>query len=95
MLCKDKMDLKKFIRGELVGKTIKIIQSKNKTLVGIKGVLVDETKHTLTLEDKENKRIRVLKNCITFKTTQFGETIKIRGELIVGRPEDRVKLKVK
>jgi len=89
------MNLRKVIRGELIGKTIRIIHSKNGTLIGIKGKIIDETKHTLMLEDEEKKKKLVLKNGITFETMQQGEIIKIKGELVIGRPEDRVKLKVK
>jgi ribonuclease P protein subunit POP4 len=89
------MNLKKFIRGELIGKTIKITYSKNKTLIGISGRVIDETKHTLMLEDKKKRKKRVLKNSITFEARDGREIINIKGELITGRPEDRVKLKVK
>ena len=89
------MDLRQIIRGELVGKRITITHSKNKTLIGVKGKVIDETQQTLVLEDKEKKRKQVLKNGITFETNHRGERITIKGKQIVGRPEERVKLKVK
>ena len=89
------MNLRQVVRGELVGKTIKITYSKNKSLTGIKGKVIDETQHTLVLEDKEKKRKRVLKNSITFETKHRGEKITITGKQVIGRPEERVKLKVK
>tara|TARA_Y100000310_G_C20344890_1_gene651549 strand:- start:305 stop:574 length:270 start_codon:yes stop_codon:yes gene_type:complete len=89
------MNLKQVIRGELIGKIITITHSNNKTLVNVKGRVIDETQHTLILEDKENKRKRILKNSITFKITHKGEKVIIKGKQIIGRPEERVKLKVK
>ena len=89
------MDLKKIIRGEWIGKTINIVQSKNNSLKGIKGKIIDETKQSFILEEKKNKRKRVLKNNIIFETKYQGKTIKVKGKMVVGRPEDRIKLKVR
>lgn len=51
------MNLKK-IRSLIIGSNIEIIESKNKTLVGLKGKIIDQTKNTITLKTKEgNKKI--------------------------------------
>jgi ribonuclease P protein subunit POP4 len=75
-------------RHELIGLKCKITRATNPSLIGLEGIVVDETKHMLVLssgirEKKIPKREVVLK---------FGE-IEIDGKKLVGRPEDRVKLR--
>jgi len=72
-------------KGELIGSTIEIIGSKNKTLVGLKGIVVDETKNMIIINNKGTKKI--LKSHITFKVD--GKIIE--GKQIQKRPEDRIK----
>ena len=72
-------------KGELIGSVIEIIGSKNKTLIGIKGKIIDETKNTLTIKNKTSKK--VLKSHITFKID--GKIVE--GKDITKRPEDRIK----
>tara|TARA_Y100000034_G_C6851085_1_gene386139 strand:+ start:973 stop:1164 length:192 start_codon:yes stop_codon:yes gene_type:complete len=51
------MNMKK-ISSLMIGSNIEIIESKNKTLVGLKGKVIDQTKNTITLNTKEGtKRI--------------------------------------
>ena len=40
-------------KKELIGETIEIIGSKNKTLIGVKGKIVEETKNTITLDNEK------------------------------------------
>ncbi|MBS3135188.1 ribonuclease P protein subunit [Candidatus Woesearchaeota archaeon] len=51
------MNLKK-INSLIIGSNIEITESKNKTLVGLKGKVIDQTKNTIMLKTKEGtKRI--------------------------------------
>ncbi len=68
---------------ELIGATIEIVDAANKSLIGKKGKVIDETKNTITLE---NKKI-ILKNSVTI---QIGENI-IHGNTITKRPYERIK----
>jgi ribonuclease P protein subunit POP4 len=70
-------------KGELIGKTMEIVSSKNKTLIGIKGKIVEETKNTITLDNGK----KILKSHVTLK---IGEEI-VDGKTIKKRPEDRIK----
>ncbi|MEK6907515.1 MAG: ribonuclease P protein subunit [Nanoarchaeota archaeon] len=51
----------KTIIGKLIGKSIKVIDSKNKTLVNLQGTIIDETKNTITLQT-EKKQIKIIKS---------------------------------
>ena len=79
---------------EFIGLTIIITQSKNKTLVGLKGKIVDETKNTLTIE-KKNKEKKLIKDQIVFEMKYKNQRFQIDGKILVARPEDRLKLKLK
>ena len=46
------MNLKK-IRNLIIGSNTEVIESKNKTLIGLKGKVIDQTKSTITLETKK------------------------------------------
>ncbi len=51
--------MKKEIIGEQIGSLIQIMESKNKTLIGLKGKVIDETKNTLKLQVKD--KIKIIK----------------------------------
>lgn len=85
---------KNLIRHELIGLTAEVAESTNKDCVGIKGLVVNETKNLLTIETENgNKRIQKKKTQFIFKIP--GGKVKVDGERIVARPEDRIKLKVR
>lgn len=86
---------KNLIRHELIGLTIEIVESTNKFQTGIKGMVVDETKNILTIEtDKGLKKIQKKGSIFIFKIPN-GKKVKVIGNKIVARPEERIKLKVK
>jgi ribonuclease P protein subunit POP4 len=84
------MNLKDFLRHELIGLKMEVIEAKNKNLVGIKGTIIDETKYTLVVKD-EGKVKTLMKDQVTLKIYAYDHEIKVNGELLVGRPEDRLK----
>ena len=69
---------------------MEVIEAKNKNLVGIKGTIIDETKYTLVVKD-EGKVKTLMKDQVTLKIYADDHEIKVNGELLVGRPEDRLK----
>ena len=81
------MKLKEALKGELIGKTVEVVEPTNKNLIGVKGKIVDETKNLLELENGK----KLVKEQITIKMTIGNETITLEGKHLVGRPEDRVK----
>ncbi len=74
----------------LIGVEVMIIQARNKTLEGLKGVVTDETKNTITIQER-----KILKKGVKLKiNTPQGEVI-IDGDDLIGRPEERLKKKPK
>jgi len=57
----------KELKYGLIGSIIEVESSKNKTLVGIKGKVIDETKNTFTLMTK-NSRKKIIKSQVKVKT---------------------------
>lgn len=75
------------MKGEMIGKTMEVINSSNKDMVGIHGKIVDETKNAIVIAS-EGQRKTILKKGSTFR---IGDNT-VKGDEIAVRPEDRVKL---
>jgi len=84
------MSLKDILRGEFIGLDAEVVESKNRSLRGIKGKIVDEHKNTFTIETN-NKEKMILKNQVTLMVKIKQKAYKIKGELLVARPEARLK----
>lgn len=54
------MNLKPY---DCIGKTIEVINSRNKSLIGMKGIVVDETKNTIVF----NNGKKILKEAVEIK----------------------------
>ncbi|MDP2750397.1 MAG: ribonuclease P protein subunit [Nanoarchaeota archaeon] len=86
---------------ELIGKYITIKKSKNHSLEGLNGLILDETKNFFVIETEKNgrkERKKIIKSQCDFYFSENHdqiEQITISGQKIVGRPEDRIKIKVK
>ena len=84
-----KFKIKDIIKYELIGLKAEIVGSKNKDNIGIKGQIIDETKHTLIIKSKGAKK-RVFKENIILKITINNQTMNIEGKLLSGRPKERI-----
>ncbi|MBI4151435.1 ribonuclease P protein subunit [Candidatus Woesearchaeota archaeon] len=73
----------------LIGKQITVVDAKNETMVGMHGLVVDETKATLTVLIDGGEQKQLLKHAITFRVDGEGNTIV--GTTIQRRPEERLK----
>ena len=87
------MNLKDMLRFELIGLEVEIVSSKNKSLVGLKGKIVDETKNTIVIE-KGNKEKEILKEQADFRFKINNDYIECKGSLLLGRLEERLKKKL-
>ncbi len=71
---------------ELIGREVEIIDSRNKSLIGVKGKIIDETRKTLMIESNDKKRL-ILKEQVMLSI----EGVKVDGKKIANRPEDRIR----
>jgi RNase P/RNase MRP subunit p29 len=73
-----------------IGKKVKIVESKNKTLEGISGIIVDETKSTFVIRADLNASTtekRVLKNSCIF----IIDGKNVDGKKIIQKSSERLK----
>ncbi|MEM0026849.1 MAG: ribonuclease P protein subunit [Ignisphaera sp.] len=79
---------------ELIGLQVEVISHIDPSLIGVKGVIIDETMNTLRIADANHRKIvTVMKNggIFVFTIPENGAKAYIDGSQIVGRPEDRLK----
>jgi len=84
---------KDFIRGEFIGLNVLVYRCKLKSLEGVYGKVIDETKNTLVIET-DNKRIIVPKALSEFLFFYNDYIIFVDGKLINKRPWERIKIRV-
>ena len=83
------------LRHELIGLEVKIADSCNRQIMGMKGKVIDETRNTLIVADEKNKRT-IPKDVAVFQFRLHDEiVVEINGVKLVGRPENRLKAKVR
>lgn len=89
------MKLKDVLRYEFIGLNCEVVDAKNKSLIGIKGIIVDETMNTIVIKNSNGKKCRILKKGVMFKIKFKDKNVLIPGDDIMLRPEDRIKMKYK
>lgn len=83
------IDSENIFMHELIGLNVIVKESTDKSRVGIKGIVVDETMKTLKLKTSDGEKIVPKFEC-TFEF-DINEKVIVDGKLIMKRPEDRVK----
>ena len=83
------------VNHELVGLSVEVLESLAESYVGMKGKVVDETYNMLVLETSEGEK-KVLKSVSKFLfMLPNGRKVVVNGSILVGRPEERLKKKVR
>ena len=70
----------------LLGKQVEVIQSSNRYEVGIKGLVVEDTKNTIKIRTEKGVKT-LIKNSIILMINDK----KIDGNLLIGKEEERIK----
>lgn len=89
------INAKSLIRHELIGLRVEITNSTNSFHKRIKGLVVDETKNLLIIETESGTKKIQKKGTEFMFTLPDSKKVKVNGNVIEKRPEERVKLKVK
>jgi len=82
---------------EMIGMSVEIIKSTNKNLIGISGVIIDETKNLFVIESplSESNQLQRMKGEKKGNTFRFslpsGEKVDVEGQLLKNKPENRLK----
>ena len=82
------------LRHELIGLQVGVVRSRNPSHRSVEGFIVDESMKTLIIE-QDGKAKRIPKRDATFIIKLPGGQVEIEGAALYGRPEDRVKKKIK
>lgn len=75
------------MRHELIGLFCEVVSASNKSQIGIKGKIVDETMKTIVI----NSGKRIPKEDTIFRIQLDDKKIDVDGNYIIARPEDRIK----
>lgn len=83
------------IQHEFIGLEAKITKASNPSHIGISGTIVNETRNTFVIL-QDNKRKTIAKSQAVFHFTLPDSTIvEIDGQILVGRPEERLKKRIR
>ena len=78
-----------FLNHELIGLRATLVQSTNKDAVGLSGRIIDESRNIFKLECCGQEKTAA-KHSNTFEfTLPEGDKVRVAGDLVLGRPEDR------
>ncbi len=75
---------------EWIGLEVEVIDSPNKCEIGLKGEVIDETQNTLKIRTEKGIKT-IIKKGRTFKVKFKNWILKVKGDLIAFRPEERIK----
>lgn len=86
---------------ELIGLEVKVNNSTNPSLIGIRGRVINETKNMLVIENSESRELKIPKADSEFifrvpaelseKGRRSDTFVKIQGNLLLSQPENRIK----
>ena len=79
------------LKHELIGLFCEIIHANNKSQIGLKGKIIDETMKTILIDSGK----RIPKQNTIFRIMLGSKKIDIDGNYLIARPEDRIKKKFK
>jgi ribonuclease P protein subunit POP4 len=83
------------LRHELIGLQLKIVQAKNRYILGMGGTVIDESKNMLTLSTGK-RNISIPKTVAIFRIKLAnGCLVDVDGARLVGRPEGRLKTRIR
>ena len=83
------------LQHEFIGLNAEVVRSLHPNYVGIKGKVLNETRNTLVILHN-NKKTMIIKNVAIFHFTMpDGTIVEIDGKIIVGRPENRIKKRIR
>jgi len=84
-----------FVQDEFIGLNAKVVKSSNPSYVGISGKVVDETRKTLVIRQRHEDKVIVKEAAVFQFTLPDGTVIEVEGKITLGRPEDRMKKRLK
>ena len=86
------IDRHNLLFSTFIGLAVEIVNSSQRKLIGLKGVIVDETKNLIAIEREDGKEVKVPKVSSLFRfTVDDGQKVDVPGKSIAFRPHERPK----
>lgn len=85
-----KKALKDLAENELIGLECEVVNSSQRSLVGMKGKIVDETLNTLLL-DTQNGEKKIQKKSVVLEIKFPRKNVVIKGKDLMQRPHERLR----
>jgi len=83
------------VRQDFMGTEAKVAKSNHSSYVGIQGKVVDETRNTFTILHEGKRKIVAKESAVFHFKFSDGTIVEIDGRLLVGRPGDRIKRRIR
>jgi ribonuclease P protein subunit POP4 len=85
----------RIVQREFIGLNAEVVRSSNSSYIGISGKVVDETRNLLVIMHQNEKKAVVKNTAVFHFTMPDGTVVEIDGKVLVGRPEDRIKKRLR
>ncbi|RLI75403.1 ribonuclease P protein subunit [Archaeoglobales archaeon] len=82
--------IKLLLAHEWIGLHVEVVESPNRYEIGISGEVIDETQNTLKIMTEKGLKV-VAKKGRTFRVSVGGKIVRVKGDLIAFKPEERIK----
>ncbi|MCW4021585.1 MAG: ribonuclease P protein component 1 [archaeon] len=83
------------VQDEFIGLEANVVKCSNLSVVGLTGQVVDETRNTFTLSCNSERKVVIKDTAVFDFTLSNGTVVEIDGKVIMGRPEDRLKKRIR
>ena len=83
------------LQQELIGLNARVVRSSHPGYVGVSGRVLDETRNTIIILHENKKKIIIKSTAVFHFTMPDGTIVEIDGKTIIGRPENRIKKRVR
>ncbi|RLI36895.1 ribonuclease P protein subunit [Candidatus Bathyarchaeota archaeon] len=84
------------LQHEFIGLRAKVVRSPNPYYKKVSGRVIDETRNTIVILNNKGERKVIVKEVAVFHfTLPDGTVVEVDGKAIVGRPEDRIKKRMR
>ena len=83
------------LQHELIGLKAKVAWSRNPCQIGLEGIIIDETMNTITLRTVRGPKMVLKEHVRLLLELPGGVKILVEGAELKGRPEDRLKKRVR
>jgi len=83
------------LQQEFIGLDAKVVRSSHPGYVGVAGRVLDETRNTILILHENKKKVIIKSTAVFNFIMPDGTIVEIDGKAIIGRPEDRIKKRIR